>query len=270
MPKAGSDIQVNSLIEGLRLHTVCQEAHCPNKGECFGRGLATFLVMGNTCTRDCAFCGVRHGQPQALGENEPERVALAVKRLDLRYIVVTSVTRDDLPDGGAGHFARTVVAIRNIQIRGVIEILVPDFAGSQQSWDKVIASRPDVISHNVETVPRLYPQVRRGADFRRSLALLKYLANSGSGVAVKSGFMVGLGESWKEIEALVADLVDSGVEQLVVGQYMRPDCRSAKVVEYFAPEYFQEIEELSRSKGIAQVYARPFARTSYTLALANM
>jgi lipoic acid synthetase len=175
-----------------------------------------------------------------------------------------------LPDGGAGHFARTVVAIRDLQPEGVIEILVPDFAGSRQSWDTVIASRPDVISHNVETVPRLYYQVRRGANFRRSLALLKYLADNGSGVAVKSGFMVGLGESWKEIEALVTDLVEVGVEQLVVGQYMRPDGRSTRVVEYFGAEYFQEIEELSRSKGIARVYARPFARTSYTLALANM
>jgi lipoic acid synthetase len=225
--------------------------------------------MGDTCTRSCAFCGVQHGQAKELDQKEPEKVALAVQKLNLRYVVVTSVTRDDLADGGASHFARTVAAIRDIPPRRVIEILVPDFAGSQQSRDTIIASRPDIVSHNVETVPRLYPQVRKGADFQRSLALLRYLAESGSGVAVKSGFMAGLGESWEEIEALVAELAEAGVEQLVVGQYLRPDSRSIGVAEYFGEEYFQRIEELSRSKGIAQVYARPFARTSYALALAN-
>ena len=267
LPRAGSDSYVTKLLKRHSLRTVCQEAHCPNKGECFSRGVATFMILGDVCTRGCAFCGVKQGKPRMLDPDEPRRVARAASELRLCYVVVTSVTRDDLPDGGAGYFAQTASELRRELPRATVEFLLPDFLGRRKSWDVVIESGLDVFSHNVETVPRLYNRVRRGADYHRSISLLRYARDNSSGLAVKSGFMLGLGESWEELEAVMIDLVDAGVEQLVVGQYLKPRQGSFDVVDYFPPEYFLSIEETARSMGIAHVYARPLARTSYALAL---
>jgi lipoic acid synthetase len=252
---------MEGLLRGHGLHTVCEDARCPNKGECFERGTATFLILGDVCTRDCRFCAVAGGRPGPLDPAEPEEVAAAAAALGLRHVVVTSVTRDDLPDGGAGHFAATIRALRRRLPEGAtVEVLVPDFLGSHDALDAVLAERPDVFNHNVETVPRLYPRVRPQADYGRSLDVLGYAARVGG--VVKSGAMVGLGESGEEVRQVMKDLQAVGVRMLTLGQYLRPSPRHLPVVEYVPPAVFAEYRAAGERAGLV-VEAAPFVRSSY-------
>ncbi len=247
----------------MGVHTVCQSARCPNLGECFARGSATFMILGDVCTRDCRFCAVAHGEPAPPDEEEPGRVAEAAGGLGLRHVVVTSVTRDDLPDGGAVHFAATVSAIRERLPGATVETLTPDFGGSREALRTVLAAGPDVFNHNVETVPRLYPEVRPQADYERSLRVLAQARAMGGGAPTKSGFMVGLGETEDEVAALLRDLRGAGVEAVTVGQYLQPTRRHLPVAEYVRPGVFQEYERAARAMGFRHVMAGPLVRSSY-------
>jgi lipoic acid synthetase len=257
----GAFEKVSALLGGLGLHTVCQSAHCPNIGECFGHGTATFLILGGVCTRGCAFCAVPKGEPVPVDPGEPARLAQAAAALGLRHAVVTSVTRDDLPDGGAGHFAAVIRALRAACPGISVEVLTPDFAGSQAALGAVLAARPDVFNHNIETIPRLYPAVRPGADYRRSLALLAAAAREP--LLVKSGLMLGLGEQQSEIRAVLADLAAAGVRAVTLGQYLRPSPAHLPVVEYIHPEQFRRYEETAYAMGFSHVAAGPLVRSSY-------
>jgi lipoic acid synthetase len=250
-------------LAGMGVHTVCQSARCPNLGECFARGRATFMILGDVCTRDCGFCAVTHGEPAPPDEEEPGRVAEAARRLGLRHVVVTSVTRDDLPDGGAAHFAATVSAVRERLPGATVETLTPDFGGSREALRTALAGGPDVFNHNVETVPRLYREVRPQADYERSLRVLAWARAMGGGAPTKSGFMVGLGETEAEVAALLRDLRSAGVEAVTVGQYLQPTRRHLPVAEYVRPAVFQEYERAARAMGFRHVLAGPLVRSSY-------
>jgi len=248
-------------LERLQLATVCQSAHCPNQGECFERGTATFMILGTRCTRRCRFCTVDKGAPRAPDDGEPKRVAMAVQQLRLTHAVVTSVTRDDLPDGGAGHFVRTIQQIRK-QCPGVsVEVLVPDFNGAIPALDTVCLFRPDVFNHNIETVPRLYAKVRPVAEYRRSLGVLSYAA--GKGLMAKSGLMLGLGETENEIKKTLMDLKYAGCMLLTLGQYLAPSKEHVPVVRYVPPEEFEMWAETARGMGFTSVAAGPLVRSSY-------
>lgn len=262
LPRAAPLRSMEDLLRGHGLHTVCENARCPNKGECFERGTATFLILGDVCTRDCRFCAISSGRPGPVDPAEPEKVAAAAALLGLRHVVVTSVTRDDLPDGGAGHFAATIRALRQrLPGETTVEVLVPDFLGSRDALDTVLAERPDVFNHNVETVPRLYPHVRPQADYGRSLDVLGYAARVVGGV-VKSGAMVGLGESDDEVRGVMKDLHAVGVQMLTLGQYLRPSLRHLPVVEYVPPDVFAEYRAAGEQLGLV-MEAAPFVRSSY-------
>lgn len=257
--------QVARLLEltrRQRLHTVCQGAHCPNLGECWGRGTATFLLLGPRCTRTCAFCAVAQGAPSPPDPGEPQRAARATAALGLRHAVITSVTRDDLPDGGAGHFAATVREIRRHHPGCSVEVLVPDFGGELESLRQVLAAAPEVLGHNLETVPRLYPLVRPQADYRRSLSLLACAAREGSG-RVKSGLMVGLGESRQEVLAVLADLRRVGVSLVTVGQYLPPSARHLPVRRYWHPRELASLERAALRLGFTAAACAPLVRSSY-------
>ncbi len=259
----GANVQaMEGNLEQNRLHTICQEACCPNQGECFSKGVATFLIMGPTCTRNCRFCDIEPGRPRPLDPTEPARVAAAAADLQLRHVVVTSVTRDDLPDGGAGHFADVVAALRARLPAAAVEILTPDFRGVAGAVDIIIAARPDVFNHNVETVPRLYPAVRPGADYARSLALLAEVGRR-SPIAVKSGLMVGLGETREELRTVFHDLAGAGVRLLTIGQYLAPSAAHHPVVRYLPPGEFAELRQEAEAAGIPLVAAAPLVRSSY-------
>lgn len=260
-PAAGR--AVRRLLRELRLTTVCEAARCPNRGECFGGGTATFLILGGICTRRCGFCAVDKGLPAPPDPGEPGAVAAAVRRLGLSYAVVTSVTRDDLPDGGAAHFAATVRAIREVSRSALVEVLVPDFAWAPGALGTVLAAGPAVLNHNVETVPRLYPRVRLGAAYERSLALLRRSREIDAAITTKSGLMVGLGEEFDEVVAALRDLAAAGVAALTVGQYLQPTRASLPVERFWRPEEFAAIEEAGRAAGIARVQAGPLVRSSY-------
>jgi lipoyl synthase len=248
-------------LANLRLATVCQSAHCPNLGECFSRGTATFMIMGTRCSRSCRFCAVDKGVPAPLEADEPNRIATAVKRMGIAHVVVTSVTRDDLSDGGAGHFARTIREIRN-RCSGVsVEILVPDFQGTIQALNTVCAARPDVFNHNIETVPRLYAGVRPMAKYRRSLSVLTYAA--GQGLMVKSGLMLGLGETEDEIENTLQDLKHAGCLSLTLGQYLAPSKNHLPVARYVLPEEFERWARTAHAMGFTSVASGPLVRSSY-------
>jgi lipoic acid synthetase len=252
---------VASLLAEKNLHTVCVEARCPNKAECFSGGTATFLIMGNVCTRNCAFCGISHGNPLPLDPEEPRRIASAAKKLDLRHIVITSVTRDDLPDGGAAHFAECVCNCRE-RLPGVsVEILIPDFRGKPGAIDIVIDCCPDILNHNVETVPRLYAQIRPQADYRYSLGLLARTHKKN--IPAKSGIMVGLGETDDEVIAVLKDLHDTGCQMVTIGQYLQPSKKQAAPERYVSPERFMYLEETGRAIGIGSLFAGPQVRSSY-------
>ncbi len=251
------------LLRELGLATVCEAARCPNRGECLGGGTATFLVLGVRCTRRCGFCAVEKGAPAPPDPGEPAAVAEAVRRLGLGYVVVTSVTRDDLPDRGAAGFAATVRAIRETSPGALVEVLVPDFAGAPGALEAVLAAGPAVLNHNLETVPRLYGRVRPGADYRRSLALLRRAREIAPATPTKSGLMVGLGEAPEEVAAVLRDLAACGVGALTVGQYLQPGKGSLPVERFWRPEEFDALEEAGRAAGIARVKAGPLVRSSY-------
>jgi lipoic acid synthetase len=245
------------------LHTVCEEARCPNRSECFSRGTATFLLLGDVCTRACGFCDIKNGKPTFDDPNEPAKVADAVAEMGLRYVVLTSVDRDDLADGGSGHFASTIRAIRVIDPTIGVEVLTPDFRGRRESVREVVAARPDVFNHNVETVPRLYVRVRRGARLDRSLGVLAAAKEMDPEMTTKSGFMVGLGETFSECVELMRDLSGARVDIVTIGQYLRPSRENLPVAEYIHPEVFDRLRAEGEAIGFRNVYAGPFVRSSY-------
>jgi lipoic acid synthetase len=241
------------------LRTVCQEARCPNAWECFARRTATFLILGDRCTRDCRFCNIASGPPRPVDPEEPRRVAEAAARLELDHVVVTAVTRDDLPDGGASHFAATIEAVRRRLPSAAIEVLVPDFGGDRAALAAVLAARPAVLNHNLETVARLYPLVRPQALYARSLALLAAV----EGIPAKSGIMLGLGESTAEVRQALRDLHRAGCRILTLGQYLRPSPRHLPVARYVPPEEFARLGDEARAMGFSQVASAPLVRSSY-------
>jgi len=254
---------VKRTMRARALHTVCEEAKCPNRSECFSRGTATFLLMGDVCTRACGFCDIRNGAPAPLDGDEPRRVADAVRAMGLRHVVLTSVDRDDLADGGSAHFARTIAAIRADDPSVGIEVLTPDFRGRMASVAEVVAAGPDVFNHNVETVPRLYVSVRRGARLDRSLGVLSEAKRLAPATATKSGFMLGLGESFAECVELMVRMRGAAVEIVTIGQYLRPSRENLPVVEYVAPAVFDALRKEGESLGFRHVFAGPFVRSSY-------
>ena len=251
------------LIEEGHLNTVCREAKCPNMGECFSRGTATFLILGRICTRSCRFCAIEAGIPGPADPDEPERVARAVERLGLRYVVVTSVTRDDMPDDGAGLFAETIDAVRRVCPETRIEVLVPDFRGSETALETVVEAAPDVINHNVETVPRLYPAARPEADYRRSLDLLGRVKALNASLPTKSGVMLGLGETDDELMATLTDLREAGCDGLTLGQYLQPSHAHLPVDLFVPPEEFDRWRETALALGFKGVASGPFVRSSF-------
>jgi lipoic acid synthetase len=257
--------QIRGLLHGLGLHTVCEEALCPNIYECFEARTATFLILGDVCTRRCSFCAIANGRPAGLDREEPQRVARAAKVLGLRHVVVTSVTRDDLPDGGAAIFAETIVKLREFVPDCNVEVLIPDFGGSRSALDRVMAARSDILNHNVETVPRLYRRVRPSARYYRSLELLERAKGIDASVLTKSGLMVGLGETWDEILAVLADLRRSGCDIATIGQYLRPTNaqRHLPVERYYTPAEFQRLKEEALALGFRAVESGPLVRSSY-------
>ncbi|MEW6337337.1 MAG: lipoyl synthase [Acidobacteriota bacterium] len=260
--KLGDLHDVRSVMTRGGLHTVCDEARCPNRSECFGRGTATFLIMGDVCTRSCRYCSIAHGRPRPLDPEEPANLVRAVRSMGLRHVVVTSVDRDDLADGGAAHFAAVVSALRGLEPRPAVEVLTPDFRGDLAAVSTVAAAGPDVYNHNVETVRRLYPQVRRQGRYEWAMEVVRHVAASFPASVTKSGLMVGLGEEQVEVEATLRDLADAGCRVVTVGQYLQPTGREAKVVRYWTPEEFARLEEYGRFLGI-DVIAGPFVRSSY-------
>ncbi len=261
---AGGDIQaVRRLIGDYGLNTVCKSAACPNLGECFARKTATFMILGDKCTRGCRFCAVEKGHPSTPDPAEPVRVAEAAAALGLKHVVVTSVTRDDLPDGGASQFVATIRAVREKQPGTAVEVLTPDFGGRIRSIDAVAAAHPEVYNHNLETVPRLYRRVRPGAGYRRSLALLERVKKREPGIMTKSGLMVGLGEDMGEIRRVMADLRSVGCDIITVGQYLRPSHRHLEVREFVTPEAFEELRRAALEMGFKQAVCGPFVRSSY-------
>jgi len=289
-------LKVKSILAATDLHTVCEEARCPNLGECFSRGTATFLILGNICTRNCGFCAVEHGDPVPADEKEAEKVAQAVEKMGLRYVVVTSVTRDDLPDGGASHYAKTIQAIREVDGSAKVEVLIPDFQGDPSSLAMVLDASPDVLNHNIETVPRLYSKVRPQADYERSLRLLKRskeynlhlftpleimprCSAAGLGFRIipagfnaplefltgftKSGFMLGLGEMREEVLDLMENLRQVKCDFLTIGQYLQPRPDRLPVVRFIPPEEFEEYKRIGEEMGFKAVASGPFVRSSF-------
>ncbi|GAB4420611.1 MAG: lipoyl synthase [Thermodesulfovibrionales bacterium] len=250
------------MLRRHRLSTVCEEARCPNIGICFSKPTATFMILGSKCTRNCGFCSVESSVPQPPDDDEPERIAAAAQGMGLRYVVITSVTRDDLSDGGALHFARTVMAIRRLLPDVRIEVLTPDFKGDIASLTIVLDSRPDVFNHNIETVPRLYPIVRPQADYRRSLDVLMNAKATAPEINTKSGIMVGLGEAFDEVVEVMRDIRSTDCDFLTIGQYLRPSRENLPVVEYVSPETFGRYRDIAISMGFKGVASAPLVRSS--------
>lgn len=255
--------EITALLREHNLHSVCEEADCPNIGECFNAGEATFIILGDTCTRSCGFCSVTSGRPEGLDLLEPLRLARTIDILGLDYAVITSVNRDDLADGGASVWAACIRAIRNLRPRCRVEILTPDFEGDWEALRTVVEAGPVVYNHNLETVPRLYRRVRPKAVYERSLALLRQVKQIDPGMTTKSGLMVGLGESLDEVAETMADLRAHDVDLLTVGQYLQPDSRHLPVVRYWHPDEYAAVRRIGRELGFAHVEAGPFVRSSY-------
>ncbi|HYD69101.1 lipoyl synthase [Azospirillum sp.] len=262
-PAAGAHDETHALVRRHALHTVCEEAACPNIGECWSKRHATVMILGSVCTRACAFCNVATGRPDALDPHEPERLAEAVLELGLRHVVITSVDRDDLPDGGARQFVRCIERIRAASPATTIEILTPDFRNKPGAIEAVSDARPDVYNHNLETVPRLYATVRPGARYYHSLRLLDRVKERHAAIFTKSGIMLGLGEERREVLQVMDDLRTAGVDFLTIGQYLRPTPRHHPVARYAPPEEFAEYERVARAKGFLMVSASPLTRSSY-------
>jgi lipoyl synthase len=265
LPSGRTYQRIRTLLRGKSLHTVCEEAMCPNVAECWGCGTATFLILGNICTRSCGFCAVTSGRPAEAppSVDEARQVAEAAATMGLKHAVITSVTRDDLPDGGAALFAETITRIHGQVPNCTVELLIPDFLGRTNPLKAVIESLPEILGHNMETVPRLYPQVRPQADYRRSLRVLQQAKEQEPDLLTKSGIMVGLGENTEELIAVFSDLRQVGCDILTVGQYLRPTRRHLPVVRYYAPEEFADLKEAGRAAGFRWVESGPLVRSSY-------
>lgn len=263
IPRQNSNNFTAGLLDELRLETVCDNAKCPNRMECYSQKTATFMILGNVCTRPCGFCAVSRGRPDELESDEPDRVAEAAVRLGLKHVVITSVTRDDLPDGGGDHFYQTVLAVRN-RTAATVEVLTPDFVKHRHGLDRVIESAPEVFNHNMETVPRLYRKVRGPkSDYNWTLELLQHVKSKNKQIKTKSGFMLGLGETYAELIDCLADLRRFGCDFLTLGQYLQPGEKYLPVVRYVHPEEFEALGKLARQMGFLQVSSGPFVRSSY-------
>jgi len=264
LPGGDNYHELKRLMRGHELHTVCESARCPNIGECWAHRTATFMILGDLCTRRCGFCAVPKGMPQGeVDGEEPERVADAARSMGLRHVVVTSVDRDDLPDGGATIFARTIHALRRAIPEAKVEVLIPDFHGSDASLEIVMRAEPDVLNHNIETVPRLYPVARRGSRYERSLRLLKLAHELKPSIPTKSGLMAGLGETIEEICGVLEDLSHVGVEIVTIGQYLRPSGQQLPVARFYTPKEFAELKREGERRGIRHVESGPLVRSSY-------
>lgn len=256
--------EVKALLREHKLHTVCEEASCPNIGECFSKGTATFMIMGDICTRRCTFCDVGHGRPNALNSNEPKEIARSVAILKLKYVVITSVDRDDLRDGGAAHFVECIKEIRKVSPNTQIEILVPDFRGRLDKALQILADNPpDVLNHNLETTERLYKQIRPGSDYKHSLNLLKQFKELCPGVPTKSGIMVGLGETDDEVKQILQDMRNHDIDMLTLGQYLQPSLHHSPVLRYMHPDIFKEMENFAYSIGFKHAAVGALVRSSY-------
>jgi len=250
-------------MRGLGLHTVCEEANCPNIGECWHHGTATFMILGSTCTRSCGYCNVVHGTPHAADDDEPVKVASAIHALALDYVVITSVDRDDLPDFGARHFARTIAETRARIPSCRLEVLIPDFQGDEHALRVVLDAKPDVLNHNIETVPRLYRIARPGGRYQRALDLLRRSSEIAPGIPTKSGLMVGLGEAWDEVLETLRDLRSAGVSIVTIGQYLRPSLANLPMERYYTPAEFAELKRIGLELGFGHVESGPLVRSSY-------
>ncbi len=263
LPLGNEDFFTDRLIADLSLSTVCESARCPNRMECWSRRTATFMILGDVCTRPCGFCSVAKGTPLAVEQDEPERLAEAAFRLGLKHVVITSVTRDDLPDGGADHFYHCLLAVRKRLPTATLEVLTPDFLGNLQSVDRVLEARPDVFNHNMETVPRFYQKVRGRAEYQRSLNVLNHVKRVAQQVLTKTGLMLGLGETRDELLDVLADLRSIECDALTLGQYLNPSFKHVNVARYLPPEEFDELGQIARRMGFKQVASGPFVRSSY-------
>jgi len=253
---------VRNILKSNCLNTVCEAARCPNKSECYAKNTATFLIMGNNCTRNCRFCNINCDKPELLNPEEPKKIADAVKKLKLNYVVITSVTRDDLPDGGGGHFAEVIKEIRKVNEAVKIEVLTPDFKGVTSSIDTVIKANPDVFNHNIETVPSLYKKARPQAIYERSLDFLKYIKEN-SDILTKTGLMVGLGETKEELINVFEDLVKIKCDIVTIGQYIAPTKNHLEVAKYYEPSEYDELSEMAKKMGIKHTFFSPLTRSSY-------
>lgn len=262
LPGGNEGFFTENLLNELRLVTVCESARCPNRPECYSRRTATFMILGNRCTRPCGFCSVPKGEPELVEVDEPERVAEASSRLGLRHVVITSVTRDDLPDGGAGHFARCIQAVRE-KTGAAVEVLTPDFQGDPRAVERVMAARPEVFNHNLETVPRLYRRARGRADYLRSLQVLRYAKQCHPQSLTKSGLMIGLGETVEELMEVFADLREANCDMLTLGQYLAPTPGHIPIARFATPEEFAELKAQAEKLGFRHVASGPFVRSSY-------
>lgn len=267
LPYAAGCREIKATLAELKLHTVCQEAACPNIAECFNCGTATFLILGNICTRHCLYCNVQHGIPLPVAEKEIDQLIAAVKQMGLKYVVITSVTRDDLPDGGAGIFAGCINKLRECRPECKIEVLIPDFQGNRSALEKVIEAHPDVINHNMETVKPLFPRLRPQGNYDISLELLRRTATSS--LVSKSGFMIGFGESHDDVLRLMDDLAAVSCARLTIGQYQQPTLKHLPVVKYYHPDEFSRLKEIARERGFKYVEAGPLVRSSYHAARAE-
>ncbi len=254
--------EIKTRMRSGGLHTVCEEARCPNRSECFARGTATFLINGRVCTRNCSYCSIAHGRPSALDPDESRQLVEAVVEMGLEHVVITAVDRDDLPDGGAGGFVECVNLLRELDEPPTVEVLTPDFRGDMACVDRIIDAGPEVYNHNVETVPRLYREVRRSGRYAWALEVLRRVADRDSSMLPKSGMMVGLGETHDEVVEVLADLRDAGCRMVTIGQYLRPTPKQVAVVRYWEPEEFAELEKAGAALGM-EIFAGPFVRSSY-------
>lgn len=261
LPGGKKFASVKEIVESNKLHTICSSGNCPNMAECWNAGTATFMILGDICTRSCRFCATKTGKPLPVDQDEPERLARSIQMMKLTHCVITSVDRDDLPDGGAAHWAKTIREIKKTNPRITIEVLIPDFKGDKSCLAMIIDEKPDVISHNLETVKRLTPQVRSAAQYNRSLEVLQYLA--ASGIRTKSGIMVGLGETENEVLETMDDLLLAGVKIMTIGQYLRPTLEHLPVEAYIAPDLFEKYRLWGIEKGFRHIESRPLVRSSY-------
>jgi len=263
LPAGKNYHEIRSILQEHRLHTVCSEALCPNIGECYNQRTATFLIMGNVCTRQCGFCAVKKGEPHGVDQDEPFRIAMAAKEMQLKHIVITSVTRDDIPYGGAHIYAATIQYVRKQISACTVEVLIPDFGGFIKPLNILLEARPDIVNHNLETVPRLYPSVRPIADYKRSLYLLKAVHKKNTSIITKSGLMLGMGERMDEVLMAMQDIRNAGCDIITLGQYLRPNKNALPIQRYYTPEEFEKLKKKGVAMGFKHIEAGPLVRSSY-------